>query len=165
MFGFSVDNNPTPGNYQGGLTTIFEKSLGAAAKGGSTPLAQVCDYAEMVSQPGLVFMDTPGNDPVSVTGQIAGGCNLIVFTTGRGTVYGSNLAPCVKVASNSALYQRMPEDMDFNAGALLEGLSWDAAEEALLDRVVSAASGERTCSELHGLPEGEFAPWLMDGIL
>ncbi len=118
LHGFSLDNNPTPGNKAGGLTTIYEKSLGAVSKGGGSPLVEVLDYAERISSPGLVFMDSPGNDPVSITGQLAGGCNLIAFTTGRGSVYGSSLAPTVKIASNSALFNRMREDMDFNAGAL-----------------------------------------------
>jgi altronate hydrolase len=163
--GFSLDNNPSPGNRKGGLTTIYEKSLGAVAKGGSTPLVEVREYAERVSGPGLVFMDTPGNDPISVTGQLAGGCNVILFTTGRGTVYGSTLAPCVKVASNSTLARRMPADMDFNAGLLLEGLNWDTAARDLLDLVVRAAEGQLTCSERNGLPEGEFTTWQIDGYL
>ncbi len=159
LLGFTVDNNPTPGNKRGGLTTIFEKSLGAAAKGGSTPLAAVYEYAERVTHKGMVFMDTPGNDPISATGQLAGGCNLIVFTTGRGSVFGSNIAPCIKVASNSALYARMPGDMDYNAGKLLEGVLGDTAVEELLQLVLSVASGQRTCSEQNGLPEMEFIPW------
>lgn len=158
-FGFTVDNNPTPGNKRGGLTTIFEKSLGAAAKGGSTPLAAVYEYAERVTARGLVFMDTPGNDPISATGQLAGGCNLIVFTTGRGSVFGSNIAPCVKVASNSALYARMPGDMDYNAGKLLDGTAVDTAVQELAQLVLAVASGQRTCSEQNGLSEMEFIPW------
>ena len=133
---FSVDNNPSPGNKRGGLTTIFEKALGAVAKGGSTPLNGVYEYAEYVTTQGLSFMDTPGYDPVSATGQLAGGCNLIVFTTGRGSVFGGTVAPCVKVASNSALFARMNDDMDFDAGKILEGEPMpDAADRALgLDR-------------------------------
>jgi altronate hydrolase len=116
LLGFSLDNNPTPGNKAGGLTTIYEKSLGAVAKGGSTPLQAVYEYAEWIDAKGLVFMDSPGNDPVSITGQLAGGCNMIAFTTGRGSVFGSSLAPCVKIATNSDLFEHMIDDMDFNAG-------------------------------------------------
>jgi altronate hydrolase len=159
LLGFSVDNNPSPGNKRGGLTTIFEKSLGAAAKGGSTPLTDVYEYAERVTSRGLTFMDTPGNDPVSATGQLAGGCNLIVFTTGRGSVFGSNLAPCVKVASNNALYARQRDDMDFNAGAILDGVPMAQAAEELFRIVLDAASGKRTCNEENGLPDAEFVPW------
>ncbi len=163
--GFSVDNNPSPGNKLGGLTTIFEKSLGAAAKGGSTPLMAVYEYAERIDRHGFVFMDTPGSDPPSVTGMLAGGCNLILFTTGRGTVYGSNIAPCIKIASNSRLYRRMGDDMDFNAGRIIEGETWERATEELLEQVIAVASGRKTSSELNGLPENEFIPWLPDAVL
>ncbi len=159
LLDFSLDNNPSPGNKRGGLTTIFEKSLGAVAKGGSTPLIAVYEYAERVTRKGLVFMDTPGFDPVSATGQLAGGCNVIVFTTGRGSVFGSNVAPCVKIASNNALYARMPDDMDFNAGQIMDGESMPVAADALLDLVIRVASGQRTKSEDQGLPEYEFVPW------
>ncbi|MGE5221347.1 MAG: UxaA family hydrolase [Omnitrophica WOR_2 bacterium] len=159
LLGFSVDNNPTPGNKRGGLTTIYEKSLGAVAKGGSTPVTAVYEYAQPVTRKGLVFMDTPGNDPVSVTGQLAGGCNLILFTTGRGSVYGSNIAPCVKIATNSALFDRMSDDMDFNAGRILEGTPLPAAAEELLELVLAVASGDLTRSEEKGLSENEFIPW------
>ena len=163
--GFSLDNNPTPGNKQGGLTTIFEKSLGAAAKGGSTPLNAVYEYAERIDRRGFVFMDTPGSDPPSVTGMLAGGCNLILFTTGRGTTYGSNVAPCIKIASNSRLYRQMGDDMDFNAGRIIEGEPWERATEELLEQVVAVASGQKTCNELNGLAENEFIPWLPDAVL
>ncbi len=156
--GFHVDNNPTPGNKQGGLTTIFEKSLGAAAKGGSSPLTAVYEYGEPITHRGLVFMDTPGNDVISVTGQLAGGCNLIVFTTGRGSVLGGSAAPCIKVASNSALYDRMIDDMDYDGGKILEGVSMGRAVDELLDLIVAVASGQRTKSEENG-PESEFEPW------
>ena len=162
---FSVDNNPGPGNKQGGLTTIFEKSLGAAAKGGSTPLMGVYEYAERIDRRGLVFMDTPGSDPASVTGMLAGGCNAILFTTGRGTVYGSNLAPCIKIASNSRLYRLMDDDMDFDAGQILDGRAWEDATQELLAQLIAVASGQRTCSERNGLPENEFIPWLPDAVL
>ena len=160
LLGFSVDSNPGPGNKAGGLTTILEKSLGAVAKGGSTPLVAVYGYAEMITHRGLVFMDTPGNDPTSVTGQLAGGCNLIVFTTGRGSLYASNLAPCIKIASNNDLYARMADDMDFNAGKILEGAPLENVVEELLQRISAVASGEQTKSEQRGLPETEFVPWL-----
>jgi altronate hydrolase len=163
--GFSLDNNPTPGNKQGGLTTIFEKSLGAVAKAGSSPLNGVYEYGEQVDKRGLVFMDTPGNDPLSVTGQVVGGCSLILFTTGRGSVYGSALAPCLKIASNSRLAERMPDDMDFNAGQLLEGTSWEEASQQLFEQVIETASGQRTQSEQHGLSEQEFVPWQPDASL
>jgi len=163
--GFSIDNNPTPGNKAGGLTTIFEKSLGAVAKGGSTPLTAVYEYGQLVEQPGLVFMDTPGNDPVSITGQLAGGCNMILFTTGRGSVYSSNIAPCIKIASNSSLYRRMIEDMDYNAGQILEGRSMPAITQELFDLIIQVASGQPTKSEENGLPETEFIPWQPDAVL
>jgi altronate hydrolase len=163
--GFSIDNNPTPGNKAGGLTTILEKSLGALAKGGSTPLNGVYEYGEWIDRRGLVLMDTPGNDPVSITGQIAGGCTLILFTTGRGSVYGSSLAPCIKIASNSELARRMPGDMDFDAGRLLAGLDWEQATEELLAQIIAAASGELTKSERHGRSEAEFVPWQPDAVL
>lgn len=159
LLNFSMDNNPSPGNKRGGLTTIFEKSLGAAAKGGSTPVTDVYEYAEIVSRRGLVFMDTPGYDPVSATGQLAGGCNLILFTTGRGSVYGSNVAPCIKIASNSPLFKRMHDDMDFNAGKIIDGVKISGAADELLEIVVRVASGERTKNEEKGLPEYEFVPW------
>jgi altronate hydrolase len=163
--GFSLDNNPTPGNKEGGLTTIFEKSLGAATKGGSTPLMAVYEYAERIDRRGFVFMDTPGSDPPSVTGMLAGGSNLILFTTGRGTTYGSNVAPCIKVASNSRLCRQMGDDMDFNAGRIIEGEAWERATEELLEQMIAVASGQKTSSELNGLPENEFIPWLPDGVL
>jgi altronate dehydratase len=159
LLGFSLDNNPTPGNKAGGLTTIYEKSLGAVAKGGSTALQAVYEYAEWIEVSGLVFMDTPGNDPVSITGQLAGGCNLIAFTTGRGSVFGSNLAPCVKIATNTGLFERMHDDMDFNAGVILEGAQMDEAAASLYHLILACASGERTKSEWSGYREGEFVPW------
>jgi len=163
--GFSLDNNPAPGNKKGGLTTIFEKSLGAVAKAGSTPLNGVYAYAQWIDQPGLVFMDTPGYDPISITGQLAGGCNLILFSTGRGSVYGSAIAPCIKIASQSRLFNQMGADMDFNAGQLLEGVSWQSARQELFDLLVATASGRRTASESHGLVENEFVPWQPDAVL
>jgi altronate dehydratase len=165
LLGFSLDNNPTPGNKAGGLTTIYEKSLGAVAKGGSTPLQAVYEYAEWIDAKGLVFMDTPGNDPVSITGQLAGGCNMIAFTTGRGSVYGSSLAPCIKIATNSRLFEHMMDDMDFNAGMILDGVPAADAAHQLLDLVVASASGQRTQSEWSGFREGEFVPWQPGAVL
>ena len=156
----SIDNNPSFGNKAGGLTTIFEKSLGAVAKGGQSPLAAVYQYAEPISTTGFCFMDTPGYDPVSMTGLAAGGCNIGVFTTGRGSVYGCKPAPCIKVATNSALYQRMEEDMDINAGTILEGI--ETVEQVgglIFEKIIAVASGERTKSELVGMGDEEFAPW------
>src|SRR4029077_11844953 len=121
IHGCSIDNNPAPGNKEGGLTNIYEKSLGAVAKGGQAPLMAVYDYAEPITTPGFCFMNTPGFDPVSMTGLVAGGCNVAVFTTGRGSVYGAKPTPCIKVATNTALYNWMEEDMDINAGTILDG--------------------------------------------
>lgn len=164
-FNFSLDNNPSPGNKAGGLTTIYEKSLGAVAKAGSTPLRAVVEYAEKTTAKGLVFMDSPGNDPVAVTGQIAGGCNLTLFTTGRGTVFGGMLAPCIKVVSNSSTYQRMQADMDYNAGMILDGKPMNQAAAELLELVIQVASGASTKSEQYGYREAEFVPWNLDGVL
>jgi altronate dehydratase len=164
-FGFSIDSNRSPGNQAGGLTTIYEKSLGAIAKGGSSPLMAVYDYAEPVMGPGLRFMDTPGNDWMSVTGQMAGGCNLVIFTTGRGSVFGSKPAPTIKVCSNSATYQHMIDDMDFNAGQVLEGVDMQVAADALFDLVLRTASGEPSKSEACGVGEAEFGPWQLGGTL
>jgi altronate hydrolase len=157
--GFSLDQNPSPGNKAGGLTNIFEKSLGAVAKGGSTPLQAVYEYAETVDRRGLVFMDTPGNDAASVTGQVAGGCTLVLFTTGRGSVFGGNLAPCLKIATNNDLFVAMEDDMDYNAGQVLSGQGVDSCGQDLFEMVLRTASGERTRSEAKEFREGEFVPW------
>jgi altronate hydrolase len=157
--GSEIDNNPSPGNKAGGLTTIYEKALGAVAKSGSTPLMAVVGYAEPVLESGLVFMNTPGFDPVSVTGQVAGGCNLILFTTGRGSAFGFKPAPSIKIASNTALYRQMPGDMDFDAGRVLTGSQMDLLAAELLDLVVAVASGRPTKSEAQGIGEAEFNPW------
>lgn len=159
LLGFSLDNNPTPGNKAGGLTTIYEKSLGAVAKGGSTPLVDVYEYAKKIQSKGLVFMDTPGYDPASITGQVAGGCNLVLFTTGRGSVFGGNLAPCIKIATNTQTYDRMVDDMDFNAGQILEGMPVQTVSDNLLERVIQTASGARTKSENFSLRDSEFILW------
>jgi altronate hydrolase len=156
----SIDNNPSYGNKEGGLTNIYEKSLGAVAKGGQSPLAAVYDYAEPITTPGFCFMDTPGYDPVSMTGLVAGGCNVGVFTTGRGSVYGCKPAPCIKVATNSTLFRHMEEDMDINAGTILDGTETVEQVGALIfEKIISVASGEQTKSELAGLGDEEFAPW------
>jgi len=155
-----MNNNPSPGNKAGGLTTILEKSLGAAAKGGTTPLTNVWDYAEQVTTPGFSFMNSPGYDPASVTGQIAGGCNLVVFTTGRGSAFGSKPAPTIKVATNTELARKMPEDMDIDAGTILsEGRSLEAVGAEIYAKFLSVASGEKTFSEAQGLGDLEFVPW------
>ncbi|MGC8627898.1 MAG: UxaA family hydrolase [Acidimicrobiales bacterium] len=164
--GDSLDNNPSPGNKAGGITTILEKSLGAVAKGGSTSLHAVYEYAEPVTEKGFVFMDTPGYDPVSVTGMIAGGANVVCFTTGRGSVFGSKPAPCIKLATNSGTYQRMPDDMDLNCGNILDGSS--SVEEMgrqIFELVLAVASGQRTKSEELGFGEEEFNPWHIGAVL
>ena len=156
----SMDNNPSPGNKKGGLTTILEKSLGAAAKGGTSPLNGVYKYGEPVTASGFTFMDSPGYDPASVTGQIASGCNLVTFTTGRGSAFGSKPSPCVKIASNSEMYNRMTEDMDVNAGAMLsEGVSLEEKGREIYELLLRVASGEQSKSEAQGLGDYEFVPW------
>jgi altronate hydrolase len=165
MHGASIDNNPAPGNKAGGLTTIYEKSLGALAKGGTAPLVEVYDYAEPVRKKGFCFMDTPGHDPVSITGLVAGGANVIVFTTGRGSVFGCKPAPSIKVATNTPLYERMNDDMDFDAGMILAGVSIEDAGRALFEKVLSVASGEKTKSEIHGMGDEEFNPWILGPTL
>ena len=163
--GMEMDNNPTPGNKLGGLTTIYEKSLGAVAKGGSTPLNAVYKYAEMVIERGLVVMDTPGYDPVSVTGQVASGANIVVFTTGRGSAFGFKPAPSIKVASNSAIYESMLGDMDINAGVVLEGSNVQEVGAQILDEVIAVASGKKSKSEAQNIGEEEFAPWILGATL
>ncbi|PHP66026.1 galactonate dehydratase [Zhengella mangrovi] len=156
----SMDNNPSPGNKKGGLTTILEKSLGAAAKGGTTPLNGVYKYGEPVTARGFTFMDSPGYDPASVTGQIASGCNLVAFTTGRGSAFGSKPAPCIKIATNSEMYNRMTDDMDVNAGAMLtEGVSLEEKGREIYELLLRVASGEQSKSEAQGLGDFEFVPW------
>jgi altronate hydrolase len=163
--GVEIDNNPTPGNKAGGLTTIYEKSLGAIAKGGCTPLTDVYHYAERVTARGFTFMDTPGNDWVGVTGQVAGGCTLVVFSTGRGSAFGFKPAPSIKVASNSTLYRRMEDDMDLNAGRVLEGENIEDLAAELVDLAVAVASGKPSKSEALGIGEDEFCPWALGGLL
>ena len=160
-----MDNNPSPGNKLGGLTTIYEKSLGAIAKGGSTPLNAVYKYAETVTERGLVVMDTPGYDPVSVTGQVAGGANVIVFTTGRGSAFGFKPAPSIKVVSNSTTYENMLDDMDINAGVVLQGVSTQEVGFQIVEEVIAVASGKKSKSEAQGIGEEEFAPWIMGATM
>jgi arabinonate dehydratase len=158
--GESLDNNPAPGNKAGGLTTILEKSLGAAAKGGSSDLVAVHRYAEPVTERGFVFMDTPGYDPVSATGQVAGGANLICFTTGRGSCYGCTPAPSLKLATNSDVFRRMEEDMDINCGEIADGTATvGEMGQRIFELILKTASGAKTKSEILGYGEDEFAPW------
>ena len=159
VFGAEINNNPSPGNKDGGLTTIYEKSLGALAKGGTSPLVDVVGYAQRVDTPGLVFMDTPGYDPPCTTGLVAGGANVLVFTTGRGSVLGLRPTPCVKVATNTPMYERMADDMDMDAGTILEGDSDEGAGRRMFDLILDVASGAPTRSEQNGVGEEEFAPW------
>ncbi len=162
----SMDNNPSPGNKKGGLTTILEKSLGAAAKGGTTPLTGVYKYAEAVTAKGFTFMDSPGYDPASVTGQIASGCNLVVFTTGRGSAFGSKPAPTLKVATNTEMYDRMVEDMDVNAGRILTGgASVEEVGQEIYQAWLRMASGEASKSEAQGLGDHEFVPWQIGAVM
>jgi altronate hydrolase len=163
--GITFDDNRSAGNEAGGLTTIYEKALGGVAKGGSSTLNGTYRYAERITARGLTFMNTPGFDPTSVTGQIAGGCNLVLFTTGRGSVFGSVPAPTIKISTNSTTYNRLQGDMDFNAGRVLEGTPMAEAAEDLLDLVVAVANGKRTKSEAQGTGEAEFSPWDMGQIL
>ena len=163
--GAELNNNPSHGNKAGGLTTILEKSLGAVAKGGSMPLEAVYEYAEPIDRTGFVFMDTPGYDPVAVTGQVAGGCNVICFTTGRGSVSGFKPAPCIKIATNSEMYEHMDEDMDVDCGGIVTGR--DSIEEVgrrIFDKVVAIAAGERTLSEGLDYGDNEFVPWQIGAV-
>ena len=148
------------GNQAGGLANIFEKSLGSAMKGGTTPLVEVYRYAEPIDKPGFVFMDSPGYDPVATTGQIASGANLICFTTGRGSMFGSKPAPTIKLASNTPMFKRLEEDMDINCGAILDGeCDMQQLGQRIFDHLLRTASGDKTKSELLGLGDHEFVPW------
>ncbi|MBK4735358.1 UxaA family hydrolase [Noviherbaspirillum pedocola] len=158
--GAELNNNPSAGNKAGGLTTILEKSLGAVAKGGTTNLVEVYRYAEPVNARGLVFMDTPGYDPVSATGQVAGGANMICFTTGRGSAYGCAPAPSLKLATNTALWERQEDDMDINCGGIADGTeSIEEAGARFFQMILDTASGAKTKSEMHGYGQNEFVPW------
>jgi altronate dehydratase len=164
--GGEMDNNPSPGNKKGGLTTILEKSLGAVAKGGTAPLTEVYKFAEPITTPGFVYMDSPGYDPCSVTGQIASGATMIVFTTGRGSVSGYKPSPCIKLATNTEMYQKMAEDMDINCGDILSaGVSIEAKGAEILDKIIAAASGEKTLSEALGFGGAEFVPWQIGAVM
>jgi altronate hydrolase len=165
VFGAEINNNPSVGNKEGGLTTIYEKSLGAIAKGGSTALVDVVGYAEPVRAKGFVVMDTPGYDPVSMTGIVAGGANVLVFTTGRGSVFGCKPAPSIKVATNTPMYRHMIDDMDIDAGVILDGTPVEAVGQQIFEEILVVASGQKTKSELSGVGEDEFAPWAIGPTL
>src|SRR5450759_1173984 len=161
-----MNNNPSPGNKAGGLTTILEKSLGAVAKGGTTGLMDVYEYAQPVTAKGFVYMDTPGYDPVSATGQVAGGANLICFTTGRGSDYGCKPSPSIKLATNTPLYQRMTDDMDMNCGEIVDGsLTVQEAGERIFRLILETASGKPSRSEVHGFGADEFVPWQLGAVM
>jgi altronate hydrolase len=158
----SIDNNPTPGNKAGGLTTILEKSLGAVAKSGSTPLVDVYRYAEPVTAKGLVFMDAPGYDPMGATGQIASGANLVLFTTGRGSCFGAKPAPSIKLATNTKMYTRMEDDMDINCGDIMDGDSTvEQKGREIFEMIIDVASGKKSKSEALGVGNEEFVPWMI----
>jgi altronate hydrolase len=155
----SIDNNPSVGNKNGGLTTIYEKSLGAIAKAGTSPLRAVYRYAEPITEKGFVIMDSPGFDPASITGKVAGGAQIVVFTTGRGSCFGCKPAPTIKVATNTLMFERMREDMDLNAGVILEGTSLEEVGQQIFERIIATASGQPTLSEAQGIGDEEFCPW------
>jgi altronate hydrolase len=158
--GGEMNNNPSPGNKAGGLTTILEKSLGAVAKGGTTNLVDVYEYAQPITAKGFVYMDSPGYDPVSATGQVAGGANVLCFTTGRGSVFGCKPAPSLKLATNSALYRRMTDDMDINCGTVVDGEeSIQESGRQIFELILKTASGRKTKSEALGIGDDEFEPW------
>jgi altronate hydrolase len=164
--GGEMDNNPSPGNKAGGLTTILEKSLGAVAKGGQTNLVAVYEYAEAITARGFVYMDTPGYDPVSATGQVAGGANVICFTTGRGSVFGCKPAPSLKLATNSGLYRRMTEDMDIDCGGIADGAkSVDEVGREIFELILETCSGRKTKSEELGFGDEEFTPWQLGAVM
>ena len=161
-----MDNNPSAGNKAGGLTTILEKSLGAIAKGGTTPMVDVYEYAQPITAKGFVYMDTPGYDPVSATGQVAGGADLICFTTGRGSAYGCAPSPSLKLATNSALWAKQEEDMDINCGTVIDGSeSVEQLGERIFQEMLAAASGRKTKSEQHGYGQNEFVPWALGAVM
>ena len=165
IWGATIDANPSPGNKEGGLTTIYEKSLGAVAKGGSMPLVEVYDYAQRIEKRGFTFMDTPGHDPVSVTGLAAGGCQIVAFTTGRGSCLGFKPAPVLKIATNTPMFERMEEDMDLDAGVIMNGVPLADVGREIFEKLISVAGGEKTKSELQGLGEAEFAPWTLGPVM
>jgi len=164
--GSSINNNPSPGNKAGGLTTILEKSLGAVAKGGTTNLVDVVEYAEPITAHGLVFMDTPGYDPVNATGMVAGGAQVLAFTTGRGSAFGCKPTPSIKLATNTALYERMRDDIDVNCGAVADGqLTIEEMGQQIFDLILAVASGRETKSEELGYGDNEFVPWQLSTVL
>ncbi len=161
-----LNNNPSHGNKAGGLTTILEKSLGAVAKGGTSRLNAVYEYAEKIREPGFVFMDTPGYDPVAVTGQVAGGCNIICFTTGRGSVSGFKPAPSLKLSTNTPMFERMSEDMDINCGTVVTGdETVEQAGERIFQIILDTASGKKTASETFDYGDNEFVPWQVGAVM
>ena len=161
-----MNNNPSPGNKAGGLTTILEKSLGAVAKGGTTSLVAVYEYAEPVAAKGFVYMDTPGYDPVSATGQVAGGANMIVFTTGRGSAYGCAPSPSLKLSTNTPLWVKQEEDIDLNCGEIVDGnATVDEIGRRLFDLMLATASGAKSKSETHGYGQSEFVPWYLGAVM
>lgn len=164
--GMQMDNNPSAGNKAGGLTTILEKSLGAIAKSGTSPLVDVYQFAEQISAKGFVYMDTPGYDPVSATGQVAGGANLICFTTGRGSAYGCAPAPSLKLSTNTALWQRQQDDIDIDCGGIVDGAdSVDTVGERIFALMLQTASGRASKSEQHGYGQNEFVPWQLGAVM
>ncbi|MBT5263446.1 MAG: altronate dehydratase [Rhodospirillaceae bacterium] len=164
--GGEMNNNPSPGNKAGGLTTILEKSLGATAKGGTTNLAGVYKYGERIDTKGFVFMDSPGYDPASITGEVASGANVVCFTTGRGSCYGCKPTPSLKLATNTTMFKRMEEDMDINCGEVLdENISVEEMGERIFDKVLRTASGEQTKSEELGIGDNEFVPWQIGAVM
>jgi altronate hydrolase len=164
--GDALDNNPSPGNKMGGLTTILEKSLGAVAKGGSTQLCEVVRYGQMIGSKGLVFMDSPGFDPASVTGQVASGANIICFTTGRGSAFGFKPVPSLKLTTNTQIFERMNEDMDINCGDILDGTSdVQRKGQEIFQTVLDVASGSKTKSELLDYGSNEFTPWQVGAVV
>jgi altronate hydrolase len=161
-----MNNNPSPGNKAGGLTTILEKSLGAVAKGGTTNLVAVYEYAQPVTAKGFVYMDTPGYDPVSATGQVAGGANMICFTTGRGSAYGCAPSPSLKLSTNTALWERQEEDIDINCGEIVDGAATvEVIGERFFQMILDTASGKKSKSELHGYGQNEFVPWYLGAVM
>ncbi|MEQ9069436.1 MAG: UxaA family hydrolase, partial [Gimesia chilikensis] len=164
-FGVVIDNNPSPGNKRGGLTTIYEKSLGAIAKGGSTALRAVYRFAEPVTEKGFVIMDTPGYDPASVTGMVAGGANVVCFTTGRGSCFGCKPVPSIKIATNTPMFERMQDDKDLDAGRILNGKSVEEVGREIFELIIEVASGKKTKSEAQGIGDEEFCPWSIGPVL
>ena len=162
----TLDNNPSPGNKKGGLTTILEKSLGAVSKAGNRNMVDVLDYAEQVKTKGFNFMNSPGYDPVSVTGQVASGANVICFTTGRGSCFGFKPTPSIKIATNTNMYNKLSEDMDINAGTIMDNVaSVNEVGKEIFNKIISVASGEKSKSEINDYGDDEFNPWIIGATL